>query len=336
MYFYESTDIKIKSAGKWMTYFLLGVLLLCAVFFSGCGSSSAGSGNSVFTVGNENCSRQEAKVIILQFQKDYSSIYGIDAWLSDIVDQEKLAGYVKNSAVSQLARVYALDAAAEGMGIELTEDEKSTAKDAAKEYIDSLSSAEDDYLDISTSDAEKLFERYLLAQKACSNITANVSTEVSDDEALVMDMQEICVSDADLASSIMSQLRDGGDFTALAQTYSENSNSTVPVSRTTYDENVTDQIFALGTGDYSDVIQIDGKYYIFYCENYFDEQLTEQNKSNVIEQRKEDAVNEVCDSFADPSQSVLRGNALSKIEIDTTLELSGPSFREVFLEFFPD
>ncbi len=316
---------------------LTGVLLFGVSVFSGCGTSAAaGSGtrNSVFTVGGENCSRQEMKVILTQVQKEYSSKYGIDVWESGVVDQEALASYMKNSAVSQLAQVYALDLAGEKMGVSLTEEERALTQEAAKTYMDSLDDETAKYLDAGENDLAQLFERYLLAERTYTNIVETVSTEVSDEEALVMDMQVICVSDADRASELLSRLQSGDDFTALAQTYSEERDIEIPVTRTTYGEAVSDRLFAMNDGEYSEVIEIDGKYYLFYCSQYFDENLTEQNKAAVLEARRESAVREVCDSYADPADSVLRESVLSKIEIDPTLDLSGPTFREVFESYF--
>ncbi len=337
MYFREKINKKkTKSAGKFCILVLTGMLCFSAFFFAGCGSSSSGSrsSGSVFTVGKENCSKEDVKVIILQYQKNYSSMFGVDLWTSGQVDRNELEDYIRNSAVSQLARVYALDSAGEGLGIVLTEEEKQQASLAASEYSESISKEEKTYLGISESDLGKLFERYLLAEKAYDQIIASVSTEVSDDEALVMDMQVICVSDADQAANLLARLGDGDDFTALAQSYSENGDIDLALTRSTFDNAVTDRLFSLGTGEYSDVIEIGGKYYLFYCENYFDEKLTEENKADVLEQRREDTVDEVCAAFADPADSVLRSSALSKIEIDTTLPLEGPSFLEVYKKYF--
>ncbi len=313
----------------------VGILVICALFMAGCGGSSGSGGSStIFTVGGENCSRQETRAIILQYQKECASTYGLNLWTDSAVDRTELVDYIKNSAVSQLAWVYTLDAAAEGMGIVLSDYEVDQTKAAAAYYLDSMDEAESEFVDISESDAQELFERYLLAEKAYTAIIDGVSTEVSDNDALVMDIQEICVPDVDTAYEILGKLQDGDDFTGLAETYSTNDEISITVTRDTFNDTVSDIIFSMDTGDYSDVIGIGNDYYIFYCENYYDEALTAQNRANVLEQRREDAVREVCDSYADPADSVLREDNLEKIEVDTSISLTGPSFREVFQYYF--
>ncbi len=273
-------------------------------------------------------------MILLQFQKDYSSMYGINVWDNASVDQTELVRYIRNCTVSQLARVYALDLAGEGLGIALTDEETGLARSAAKEYLDAMDKEVEKYVGAGESEAEDLFERYRLAQKTYANIVAGVSTEVSDEEALVMDMQQICVSSADLASTLLSRLRSGDDFTALAQSYNEAAYIDIPVSRTTFSSDITDQLFSLDTGEYSGVIETDGMYCLFYCENYFDEALTEQNKANVLNRRRESAVDEVCAAYADPAETVFNSSSWAKVETDLSLDLTGPSFREVYQLYF--
>ncbi len=333
--FFRGRD-RLKCAKKCGILVLTGVLLFAALCFSGCGSSASGGvgRSTVFTIEKVSCPREDAKVILLQFQKEYSSIYGIDAWSSSRVDQSALASYVKNGAVSQLAWVYSLDIVGENMGIVVSEDEAELAKEAAKTYLDSLDEEVKSYLGAGESDLQQLFERYLVAKKTYAEIVANVSTEVSDDEALVIDMQVICVSDQAQAENLLSRIEDGDDFTALAQTYSEGSDTALALARTTFDETVTDLLFALNEGEHSGVLEIDGKYYIFYCENYFNENLTEENKENVLSVRRQNAVKESCEALASPADSSLNNNVWSKVEVDTTLDLSAPSFREVFEMYF--
>ncbi len=316
----------------------LTVLALVAVLalslLAGCGSSSGGSRSAVFTIGGKSCSVEEAKIILLQFQKESANLYGIDVWSNEEVDQTGLAQYIKNSTISQLARIYALDIAAEEMEIELTDAETERAAAAAQEYVDALGKNEKKYLAISENDAQQLFEHYLLAQLAYTQITQNVSTEVSDSDALVMDIKRISVSSEDSAQEILDRLADGEDFSSLAYKYSQDSEIDLYVARDTYDEELTDVLFALDDGEYTGIIEQDDMYCIFYCDRYFDEERTEENKEHVLTQRREAAVDEACNGYDIAEDSVLRNNVWSKVDIDTSLELTAPSFREVYEEYF--
>ncbi len=315
-----------------LSVLLAGTLLL----FSGCGVSAvtAVTGKYVFSVGSEKCPATEAKIILLQYQKEYASLYGIDLWSHDFGDADSLEDYIRDLTISRLAEIYTLDAIAAEQEVALTDDEKEQAGTAAAAYIDSLSEEELTYLGAEESDAESLFERYLLAQKLYNSLTENVSREVSDEEAQVMEMKQIVVSDEETASQILEKLDEGGDFSALAETYNESSETDIEVTRTTYDDDITEILFAMDTGDYSDVLETDGGYVVFFCTNYYNEELTEQNKENVIEKRMEDAVADAYSTCKDHLSSTLNEKVWSEITVDPALELSGSTFGEICGEYF--
>ncbi|MCD7980922.1 MAG: peptidyl-prolyl cis-trans isomerase [Clostridiales bacterium] len=311
---------------------LAGVLL----FLSACSTPTVSSVTRkyVFSVGSEKCPVEEAKILLLQYQKEYASLYGIDLWAHDYGDGDSLEEYVRDLTVSRLAEVYTLDAIAGEQELALTEDEEEQARTAAQAYLDSLSEEELEYLGAGEEDAASLFERYLLAQKLYASLTEDVSREVSDDEARVMEMKQILVSDEETAAQIAEQLEEGADFSSLAETYNESGETDVEVTRTTYDDAVTEALFALNTGEYSGVLEIGDSYAIFYCTNYYNEELTEKNKDNVVEQRMEDAVTSAYSAYQEQLSSALNEKVWAEVAVDTSLELSGSSFGEVYEAYF--
>ncbi|MCC8081258.1 MAG: peptidyl-prolyl cis-trans isomerase [Lachnospiraceae bacterium] len=295
---------------------------------------SALTGNYVFSVGSEKCSVEEAKVILLQYQKEYSSFYGIDLWEHDSDTSESLEQYIRDMAVSQLAEIYTLYVIAGEREMELTEDEKVQAAAAAAEYMASLAEDELDYIGATESEVEALYEKYLLAHRLYTSLTEDVSSEVSDDEARVMDLKQICVSEEETAEQLLEQLDGGADFSSLAESYNESGTSDLQVSRMTYSDAVTEILFSMNTGEYSEVIGIDDSYYIFYCVDYFNEALTEENKANVVSQRMEAAVTAAYNSYLDSLDSFLNEAVWSEVTVDTELALDGSSFGEVYDSYF--
>ena len=326
-----------KKYGKRMTGTALAVLLAgTAVLASGCRAPvfSALGGKYVFKVGSEKCPEKDAKVILLNYQKEYSSFYGIDMWSGAYEDADSLEAYVKELTVSQLAEVYTLDVIADEQELILSEEETAQTEEAAAEYMDGLDEGAREYLGVSEGDVQSLFARYLLAKKLYTSLTEKVSSEVSDDEARVMDMKQICVSDQSMADDLLSQLAAGADFTTLASSYNEASAADLHVTRTTYDAEISDQLFALSTGEHSNVIAMDGKYYIFYCVNAFNETLTQENKPNVLTKRMEDAVDSAYASYQEQLQSELNEDVWGRVSVDTSLKLDGASFLEIYHEYF--
>lgn len=63
----------------------------------------------VFKVGSESCSKDDAKVILMNYQKEYSNLYGIDMWEHDYGQEQSLEDYIKDLTLAQMAQVYTLD-----------------------------------------------------------------------------------------------------------------------------------------------------------------------------------------------------------------------------------
>lgn len=88
-----------------------------------------------------------------------------------------------------------LDQLAKEKEMELSEEEKEKTAQAAEEYFASLTEEETAYMGVSESDIKEYYEHYALAQKVYHSLTKAVNEEVSDDEARVMEIMQIFVSD---------------------------------------------------------------------------------------------------------------------------------------------
>ena len=275
-------------------------------------------------------------MILLNYQKEYANLYGIDMWAEDNETAAELEAYIKDLTVSQLAEVYTLNIIGAEQEITLSEEEKEEAAAAAAQYLAGLSEAELEYLDLSESEAVSLFEHYLLANQVYEALTQMVDTEVSDDEARVMELEQIIVSDSDTAAELLERLESGSDFSTLASSYSESDTVSIEVDRTYYEEDIIEVLFALSDGEYSEILEIDGSYLLFYCTDSYDEELTEENKSKVLETRTEEMVTATYETYAEELNSELKDSVWDEVSIDTSLELSGATFFEVYAEYFEE
>ncbi len=309
-----------------------------AVLTAGCNplDSLGVSSSYVFQIGKGKCSQEEAKVILLNYQKEYGNIYGIDMWAHDYGEGQSLEDYVKDLTLAQLAQVYTLDVIAEEQEVTLNEKEQELVSQAADEYYSGLAEDEIAYMGLQKDDAAKLYERYVLAQKLYTTLTESVEQEVSDDEARVMQLKQIYTTDETKAASAYEQLQNDGDFDALAASSNEAESIDINVNRTTFPEDVTEKIFALQDGGVSDVIAADNGYYIFYCVSAFNAELTEAHKADVLEQRMEDAVNGAYETYTSELDSTLDEDIWQGVTIDTSLKLEGSSFLEIYDKYFAE
>ena len=144
------------------------------------------------------------------------------SWQYDF-GEESLEQYVKDVTIQELSRIACMDLLAEEQEMRLTDAESDLAKKAAKEYFASLSDAEKSYMDVHESDIQEAYASYALAEKLYRTMTEGIDEEVSDDEARVIRVQQIYVTDAGIAKEVQKKLKDGEDFAAVAGTYNEKS-----------------------------------------------------------------------------------------------------------------
>ena len=313
----------------------LAVVLACSTMLGACGNPlEAVVAKPVFKVGSESCSQNDAKVILMNYQKEYSNLYGIDMWEHDYGQEQSLEDYIKDLTLAQMAQVYTLDVIASEKEVTLSEDEQKKVTDAAKTYLDGLDDTERDYVGVNEKQAEKLFERYLLADKLYESLKTDVNQEVSDDEARVMRVKQIYTTDQAKAQSYLAQLQGGTDFETLAQTANEADTVDITVNRTTFSDEIIQKLFALTDGGITDIIEADNGYYIFYCSSAFDAELTDEHKKDVLEQRMSDAVTDTYADYMSQLSSKENQDVWSEVTVDTSLKLESASFMEVYAQYF--
>lgn len=232
--------------------------------------------------------------------------------------------------LNELTQVYSMDLLAESLEMTLTEEELSQIAAGAKEYFASLSEAERAYLELSESDVREYYEHYALAQKVYHSLTESVNEEVSDDEARVMELQQIYVSGKEKADEVRSRLQNKEDFAAVANNYNELSAIQVTVSRDDLPKQVEEAAFQLDNNEISDCIETENGYYFIKCLNKYNEELTEANKSNIVEKREKEAFDNAYNALLATLTSSFNEPVWEAITLDTSGEIQTDSFFEVF------
>ncbi len=314
---------------------LLAGVLAVSVFFAGCSiggkeivvTSGVGS-KDVFKIGGDSCNQTEAKVYLANYQNIYGKSYGIDLWEQGF-QKKKLKQYVKEVALSEMTKIICMDLLAEDQGIALTTEEKARIKDAAAKYYESLNEAELTYTGASQSDIESMYEDYALANKVYQSLTQSVDEEVSDDEARIMEAMQIYVKTQDKAEEVSAKLAAGEDFAAVASNYNQKPIIEITFGRGDLPEEVEKAAFELDDGAVSDCIQTDDGFYFIKCINKFNEELTDANKSNIVDAREKAAFDDVYEEFVSTLASNLNESVWENIPLVTDGSISTDSFFEI-------
>ena len=328
--------LPMKTGKKWIT---AGICIMLSVVLQGCqvtGSevvvNADSTDNEVFKIKDEVCTVSEARVVLTNYQNMYDRTYGINLWEHEFKDSE-LETYVKDLTISRLAQIMAMDYLAQDNGIVLEEEEQAKIKEAAEEYFESLNDAEKEYMQVKQSDIETLYTRYGLANKLYTHLTQGVNDEVSDEEARVMEAQQIFVSDEESAEEVAQQLKEGGDFLTVANRYNEASETEVFFSKNGVAQKVAEVVFSLENEEVSEKIKSQDGYYFVKCINHYDQELTDDNKSVILEERRKEAFDDVYQGFLVDLPSEINDKVWEEVKVEVSEELTTDSFFEVYEKY---
>ena len=320
--------------------FNLCTILLATTLLAGCKIGGKeivfelGSDNDyVFSVGESKCSQKQARLFLCNYQNLYGNAYGVNLWDYDF-EGDSLEEYVKGITLDELTKIVCMDIVSQEQEIALTEKEHKLVKKAAEEYYKSLSDDELSFMKVSQSDVVEIYENYALAEKLYKNLTEGVNTEVSDDDARVIRIQQICVSDKKNADAVSEKLAAGEAFETVAGEYSTCTTSQLTVSRGERPKELEEVAFELANDEISQAVKTTGGYYFIKCINKFEEDLTEANKVNILNQREKEQFNDVYEDFVGNAVFYLNEDVWNEIKIDKSLDIKTDSFFEIYDKYF--
>ncbi len=297
-------------------------------FDTSCGPST------VFKIGDLKCSKKEALVYLMNEKNIYGTVDGVNLWLADF-DTDTIVGSLKDAVMEHLTKVYILNLYGQVNDIALTEEEITSCDQAAEAYYGSLTDEEKSYTGASKKNIAQMYERYALAEKVYRSLMDSVDEEVSEDEARVMEAFVLFVSDQAKAQEIQGMIDYGYTFERLAATYTELDTYQVTFPRGQYDTAIDDVVFNLDTDQVSGAIEADGGYYFFQCLNKYNEKLSEENKTVIIEKRRKQVLDDIIASLQDQYFSDMNTELWDSISISdqSAADLTSSSFFSTLSEY---
>jgi foldase protein PrsA len=294
--------------------------------------SNSVNGRQVFKIAGTACSMKEAMVYLANYQNIYGTCYGVGLWEHDFGD-DSLEDYVKDVTLEELTQVYCMDLLAGEKGIELTDTELESIAETAEEYYNSLSTEEIAYMGVSESDIAEYYRHYALARKIYHSLTKEVNAEVSDDEARVMEIMQIFVSDKERALQVQEKLQNGEDFAAVANNYNELSSIQITIARDELPAEVEEVVFQLDDDEISKMITAENGYYFVKCLNKYNVELTEANKFNIVEKREKEAFDDVYNEYVSTLNSNLNEDLWSALELEVDGTITTDTFFSVYEKY---
>lgn len=274
------------------------------------------SQNEIFRIEDQSCYRDEMMLYLTNMQNQYENVYGDRIWETALEDVT-LEDNVKEVVLARLAQLKCMQLLAKEYEIVLTESEEKQIEIAAREYYNSLNETEVRLMGVSEDTVGGLYREYLIATKVYEYLIQDVNPEISDDEARSIKVQSILLKTSyqdengriipyteyekkqayAKAQEILERLDGGEAFEALVDEYNEDSKSIYSFGKGDMDEVFETTAYNLDTGEVSGIVETIYGYHIIKCLSTFDEDETNASKIKILEQRKNDAFNEVYNQY---------------------------------------
>ncbi|MBP3475347.1 MAG: peptidylprolyl isomerase [Lachnospiraceae bacterium] len=349
---------------RWITIavFALGLVLISGCL-TGC-KSGDGIGTKVvlttgfdkdeiFRIETSSCTLPEIMVYLTNIQNRYENVYGTEIW-NTTANGVTLEENVKDIALAQIARIKTMNLMAEKYQVELDDEEKAKAENAAKAYYDSLGAEEIEKMGVTEKTIQSLYTEFALAQKVYQYTIKDINPEISDDEARTITVQHILIKTYALdgtgkkieytekakqdayeeACEVLALSREGEDFDELIRKYSEDDKSTYSFGKGEMDPAFETAAFNLGTDEISEVVETEYGYHIIKCLTTFDKDETDANKIKIVEQRREEAFGQEYDAYVATLTRNLNEELWDSVGFIHDENVTTQSFFDVYNDYF--
>ena len=314
--------------GKWNRWGrTLAAVVLAAAVVCGCGvKETLLSGRK----SEREYGKAETMVIVTTERLRYEELYTDKIW--DMVVDESGTTF-EETLLSQihdfLKELKTMSRMADEEKVTLSGKERELAKQAAAQYMKELKNAGESS-EIDKDVVESLYEDYWKTEKLVETLTGSVNLEVSDSEAKVITVDEIVLSDKDQADEALKKVQmEGTDFMTVAKGVSEDQEIEKKISRGLRPEAYEKAAYVLATGEISDVIEADGKYYILRCVNDYDEAATKVRKEEMVREKRNEVFYETYSEYS-AKIHLAKDDSLWKNLSITDGERTSADFFEIF------
>ena len=262
---------------------------------------------------------------------------------------------MKDTVLANLAQVKAMNLLAQKHNVTLDEMEKQFAKEAAKEYYESLNETEIAVMQVDEELLAQMYEEYALANKVYEYIIKDINPEISDDEARTITVDYILIKTyttdgtgakieyseedkqeaRDLAEDILRQAKEeGSDFKELVLKYSEGDKGTYSFGKGETEEGFEQAAFNLATGEISNLVETPSGFYIIKCLSTFDKDQTSANKVKIVEEKREEVFGEEYDAFAQGLTRDINEKLWESISLVDDEEVTTRQFFNIYHDYF--
>lgn len=335
---------------------IAGILLAGAMgtaSLAGCSKEIDGTkplitcGEDTVTMGTGNLMLRMNQATMLSY---YSMMGGSTTgiWDQDAGNDKTYGETTRDDVISNLEKMLLLKQHAGDYGVEVTDEEKTKIEEAAKAFMDANTEETISTLSVTQSDVEDLLTLYTYQSKMYEPMTADVDTNVKDEEAAQSKITycRVDISDTqnedgtttaltdeekqakkEQAQAILDKLQASqdpatADMDAIAKEVDENLSAvdnTFDDEDTLLDDKLKEAVKTLQDGQvYGQVVEGENAYFVVRMDSVLDREATDQEKETIVNERKQDAYDELLDQWTEDADITINEKEWKKATLTDT------------------
>lgn len=312
-----------KSLKKAIALVLAGVMLVSVAGCFGKSEQTDGSGgiagiwktdkvekkelkpeSVVVAVGDQEATYKELMVYMYVLKTKYQDVFGDEIWQYQLDNGRTMSSVAIEQVVSMITEMKVISEQASDLGIDLSGDEREDIRRFVQTIYDKAApeDIESYYLDVDT--ITEVYCENEIADKVYDSCITGVATNINDSDARQMTVQyiylqtsgenqsgvEVVLSPETVekrrkeAKALRKKAKSVDDFLSFAQANTESDEAQITFGKGDMSEAFTLAAMSLASGELSDVVEAPEGFYIIYCVNDNEEELTLQKKEELIAQ----------------------------------------------------
>ena len=181
-------------------------IILASLMLAGCGGNLPSMSELKESKGYSDA---QTMIIITTEKNRYQDVYTDQIWSVKVDDEgTTFQTYLLNEVKNFMINMKTMNLLADKQGIELDNAEKETVRQLSEEYFTGLTDKDIAFMNVTREDVEKMYEEYHLANKVVNELTKDLNLEVSDNEAKVIEVNEIVTSEREKAEEAYQKLQE--------------------------------------------------------------------------------------------------------------------------------
>jgi foldase protein PrsA len=281
-------------------------------------------------VGNLTADMCEADILLSDARREYENIFGEDVWNQSIGDVT-FNDYVKEQVKAKLERIYCMNLLAQEKGTALSRTQKENISNAVDAYYATLTSQQISYYSITKEKLTNMFTAFAIAETLYSDMTSAEDVEVSYDDARVIRIQYICADSEEEIKQAQARIENDEVFYVVAKDYNPDEYER-ECRRGELDSAFEEAAYNLATGEVSDIISANGKYYIIKCSSDNDKSKTEANKTTMEDKKCLELFNQTFEAYEKETYVELN-ETVWKTKKVSTAEIFDAGFEDIYNQY---